>query len=107
MGRYVTPEMGVRLTTLNDYYRLWTGNHLSFNDASLPYGGFFGNAGGGGLDSRCHYSHRRGIDIDVNSEDWSGEYNLRTQIVERGGSKELLLNLVDSWSNKADLIRIL
>jgi len=107
VARYVTNEMAASLVVLNGYYQKWTGNNLSFNDASLPYGGFFDNLNGGGLDSGCHHSHRRGMDIDVNREDAAGENNLRTKMVERGGSRELLLNVVDVWAEKSNLVRLI
>lgn len=106
VARYVTPEMGGRMTTLNDYYRLWTGNHLSFNDASLPYGGFFDNGGKGGMDSRCHFSHRRGIDIDVNRWDWAGDNNIRSTPITFDGDKQLLLNMLDRMAGLLQMERI-
>lgn len=45
-----------------------TGIKLSYNDASLEYGGFFDDGTGGrnDLGDHCHENHRRGIDVDVN-----------------------------------------
>jgi hypothetical protein len=44
---------------------------LSFNDASLEFGGFF-DKGTGNRADRCHVSHRKGIDVDINSIDSKG-----------------------------------
>ena len=52
----------------NDYFSR-TGAKLSFNDASLEYGGFFDYGDNANRTKRCHKSHRRGIDIDINSID--------------------------------------
>ncbi|HET9679604.1 MAG TPA: hypothetical protein VFP95_03465 [Gammaproteobacteria bacterium] len=48
------------------------GNKLSLNDASLPLGGLIDNSYGGGRASKCHVSHRQGIDIDINKVDSGG-----------------------------------
>jgi hypothetical protein len=55
-------------------YKRLTGRQLSLNDASLPYGGLFDNRGGAGRNSRCHASHRVGVDIDINSQDDGGVF---------------------------------
>lgn len=68
-AQYGTEDLYVRLRALNSYYKSLTGDDLSYNDASLPFGGFFDNEAGGGRDAGCHQSHRRGIDVDINSAD--------------------------------------
>ena len=75
-SHYVTPFTYNEIQTLNDTYVATTGeSDLCLNDASLQYGGFFDNGGTGraikGDNSsiqanKCHISHRRGNDIDVN-----------------------------------------
>jgi hypothetical protein len=49
-------------------YKLNTQGILSFNDASLEFGGFF-DKGTLNRDEACHLSHRKGIDVDINSQD--------------------------------------
>ncbi len=107
VGRYVDDDMVSKLIVLNGYYQQWTGNNLSFNDASLPYGGYFDNLNDGGVESGCHYSHRRGIDIDVNSWDWEVEYNLRTSSIKIKGISFPIREKLDGLAEKIDLIRIL
>lgn len=64
---FVTPHMKTLIEKLNATYYNELGHHLSFNDGSLEFGGVFD----AGVDKRtadpCHKSHRKGIDIDVNS----------------------------------------
>lgn len=64
-SHYVTPRMKVLIEWLNGRYYNEYGHHLSFNDGSLEYGGFF-DAGGSDRNQKCHISHRSGKDIDVN-----------------------------------------
>ena len=71
-AQYGTEDLYVRLRALNSYYKSLTGDDLSYNDASLPFGGFFDNEAGGGRDAGWHQSHRRGIDVDINSADKQG-----------------------------------
>ncbi|MBN4080643.1 hypothetical protein JYT31_03160 [Beggiatoa alba] len=68
-SHYVTPEMRTRVLEMSDRFYFDTGIRLSFNDASLEYGGFFDDGTGGRTDvgsNRCHLTHRQGVDIDVN-----------------------------------------
>ena len=71
-AQYGTESLYVRVRALNSYYKSLTGDDLSYNDASLPFGGLFENEGGGARDAPCHQSHRRGIDVDINSVDKQG-----------------------------------
>src|SRR5690606_8750968 len=75
-AHYLTPTMRDGVIELAVMYNANTGSNLSFNDASLPFGGRFDNESGGGRTSECHQSHRQGIDIDVNGPDATGR-NLR------------------------------
>lgn len=77
-ARWVIPGMKSRLVLLDSFYRSKFGSRLSFNDASLKFGGMFDNGDNGGRDSSCHQSHRRGNDIDVNQVD-EGGVNIRTR----------------------------
>lgn len=84
-ARWVVPQMKSRLLLLDALYKNKFGHRLSFNDASVKFGGKFDNNTGteenpkpGGRDSLCHQSHRRGNDIDVNSADENNE-NIRTE----------------------------
>ncbi|HEX6930007.1 MAG TPA: hypothetical protein VF267_12185 [Gammaproteobacteria bacterium] len=56
-----------RASVMAAHFRTLTGIKLSYNDASLPEGGFFDN-GTANRDAKCHSTHRLGIDIDVNGE---------------------------------------
>jgi hypothetical protein len=69
-SHYVTPSMSGRLIELANRYFIGTadasgqnGAMLSFNDASLPLGGFFDDQTGKG---KCHVTHRFGVDVDLN-----------------------------------------
>lgn len=42
------------------------GIRLSLNDASLPFGGLLDN-GTADRSSKCHETHRTGVDIDINT----------------------------------------
>jgi hypothetical protein len=66
------------LAKLDQEYRERFTHRISFNDASLQFGGLLdnktfeddnGTVTGGGRDNLCHDSHHRGVDIDVNRED--------------------------------------
>lgn len=73
-SHYVTSNTYNKIQKLNDLYIAKTGApDLCLNDASLMYGGFFDNGGSGRAVKgesvkpyKCHVSHRRGIDVDVN-----------------------------------------
>jgi len=84
-ARWVIPSMKSRLVLLDAIYKNKFGHRLSFNDASLPFGGVIDNNTGtelnpkpGGRDSECHVSHRQGIDIDLNRKD-EGKINILTE----------------------------
>lgn len=66
---WLTPGSLERLAATTTAYEGVTGRRLSLNDGSLPFGGVIENEGGGGRTSRCHSSHRIGIDIDLNARD--------------------------------------
>ncbi len=68
-ARYVTPTMYEKAVALATAYKVTYGTGLSYNDASLPFGGFFDKPT---RDVKCHFSHRVGIDLDLNSHDLSG-----------------------------------
>ncbi|MCW8918671.1 MAG: hypothetical protein OQL08_07630 [Gammaproteobacteria bacterium] len=71
-SHYVLPYMETLVTTLAKWYTLNTGGlKLSYNDASLEYGGFFDKGNNDNLTQRCHLTHREGLDIDVNSNEES------------------------------------
>lgn len=94
---WMTPELRSRPVVLAGLYTHLTDGTLSFNDASLPNGGFYDNQGGFGRNSGCHKSHRRGIDIDVNTKaDGSGRAMHNITIPFRGREEKLvdLLTLV-------------
>lgn len=68
-SHYVTPIMRTRVLEMYDRFFIETGIRLSFNDASLQFGGIFDSGTGGRTDvrsNRCHLTHRQGVDIDVN-----------------------------------------
>lgn len=79
---YVTSAYRSKLIALSAVYYAKTGMRLSLNDASLPWGGFIANFKGtkkedgesvtydGGRDAPCHKSHRFGIDVDLNKDEW-------------------------------------
>jgi len=73
---WVTPDLRDAIIGINAVYRHYFDENLSFNDGSLEWGGKIDNSyikeDEGGRDTRCHRSHREGIDIDVNRFDTSG-----------------------------------
>lgn len=81
--QYVTVLAEAQFILIDRIYNELTGNHLSFNDASLPFGGRFENQSGNGRDANCHSSHRRGIDIDVNNAVNAQGLNMEREITYR------------------------
>ena len=66
-------DMFFALAKLDQAYRVNFGHRLSFNDASLEFGGILDNKNNNGRDEKCHDSHHRGIDIDINEIDEGGD----------------------------------
>lgn len=85
---WLTDTTAQKVSALARIYRDSYGVQISYNDASLPYGGFFDRES---RTNRCHTSHRRGIDIDVNSGDLAGT-KLRTHREEDGRTRLLHLD---------------
>lgn len=86
-SHYVTPDMRSFAQELAQRFFAATadssgqnGIKLSYNDASLEFGGLFDDGNNSNRDAVCHTSHRAGIDIDVNvgggSCDPQAGYNL-------------------------------
>lgn len=75
-----------RMIAIAETYFYLTGRKLSLNDSSLKYGGVIDNKHGGGRESDCHISHRRGNDIDLNKAD-SGEVDMLEAILEVDGEQ--------------------
>jgi len=70
-SHYLTSNALIGVTSTAKLYKTNTQGMLSFNDASLAFGGFF-DKGTLNRDEACHVSHRKGIDIDINSIDSKG-----------------------------------
>lgn len=101
-ARWMTTEMSAKVAALSSWYRTEFGAPLSLNDASLPFGGFFDNKmnDGGGRTARCHGSHRRGIDIDINGVDRGG-VNVRTALVGKATRLDVITQRADMlWLEK-------
>jgi len=64
-SHYVTSDMILFIHALAHVFKSVEGVKLSFNDASLEFGGFFDD-GVKDRSERCHVTHRHGVDIDVN-----------------------------------------
>ncbi len=96
-ARYATQLMYAKVVGLATIYKATYGAGLSYNDASLAYGGFFDNAN---RDVKCHQSHRRGIDIDINGLDLSkfdlreGTHSYDGEMVTGVRSLEFIANLL-------------
>lgn len=101
-ARWATPNMKSRLLLLNALYNISFGGNLSFNDASLSYGGVIDNKNSEGRDSHCHQSHRRGIDIDVNAVD-SKKVNMKEKYDVVNGLSTLRLDLLTKNAKDAGL----
>lgn len=94
-ARWVVSGLKTRLIIMDALYKNKFGHRLSFNDASVKFGGVFDNGKNGGRDSLCHKSHRRGNDIDVNSADEIKE-NIRTvEYLDNKVSRPRLLFVTD------------
>jgi hypothetical protein len=70
-SHYLTNNALLGVEGMARLYKLNTQGLLSFNDASLEFGGFF-DRGTENRAARCHVSHRKGIDVDINSIDSKG-----------------------------------
>lgn len=91
-SHYLLPEVMKEIESVAVEYNSRIDAKLSFNDASLEYGGFFD---AGSRTSECHVSHRIGNDIDINKIDTNGN-NIRTKtIIGANGAPELLLSILD------------
>lgn len=104
--------MKSRLVVLDAMYKAKFGHRLSFNDASLKFGGVIDNNTGskekpkpGGRDSICHVSHRRGVDIDVNKTD-EGKLNVVEEIIEINGERYLIEDYINDVAVRLGLKRI-
>lgn len=89
-SNYLTPGTLVNVESIANDYNIRFGRRLSFNDASLEFGGFFDN---GSRTNRCHKSHRVGIDIDLNSVDQDGK-NVRTDEIGVNGRSQPTLSFI-------------
>lgn len=83
---WVTPETRAAIIELNAAYSEQFDAGLSFNDASLQFGGKIEDLREGGRDASCHQLHRTGIHIDVNSVDLAST-NLWNTEDENGRSR--------------------
>lgn len=82
-SHYVTLNTYKQIQRLNDLWLAEVGEaDLCLNDASLEHGGFFD--GGSNFTNKCHSSHRRGIDVDVNKVTSGCPENLNTQVSYKG-----------------------
>jgi len=101
--------MFLALARLDQAYREKFGHRISFNDASLQFGGLLDNktfdGGAGGRDSLCHVSHHRGVDIDLNSVDEGGD-NIRNATYLRNGKSVTIIKYVDSSATGNGLERV-
>ncbi|MBI3807423.1 MAG: hypothetical protein HY281_07905 [Nitrospirae bacterium] len=68
LGTSATPETLNLAREFAWMYKLVTGNGISYNDFSLPYGGKFDLANGY-AEGDDHQGHRRGTQFDINSQD--------------------------------------
>lgn len=66
-SHYLDTTSLYRASVMAAHFHTLTGLKLSYNDASLPEGGFFDN-GAANRDAKCHFTHRLGIDVDVNGQ---------------------------------------
>lgn len=108
-ARWAVPEMKSRLVVLDALYKNKFGSRLSFNDASLQFGGEFDNKTGktssGGRDSRCHQSHRRGNDIDLNQVD-EGKKNILIETYLSNGVSQIRLQYIKGIAKELDLEQV-
>lgn len=114
-ARWVVLGMRERLAILDSAYEGKFGHRLSFNDASLPFGGVMDNSTAedkntgipktGGRDNLCHKAHRRGNDIDINQNDENNE-NIRTESYLENGIPYKRLRFITKLAEKLDLEKI-
>ena len=68
-SHYLNETVLLSAEDMANEYLTRTNGTLSFNDASLEYGGFFDDGDSNHRSGACHVSHRQGIDLDVNHID--------------------------------------
>lgn len=90
LSNYLIPAALVNVENVANQYNAMFSRQLSFNDASLAYGGLFDNGTRAG---KCHVSHRQGIDIDLNSTDADGK-NVRGEVQGVNGKSQALLSII-------------
>lgn len=73
LGESGTPEALDNARELAWIYKLVTGNGISYNDFSLPFGGKFDLANTYDDQDPHHKGHRRGTQFDINSQDLGGQ----------------------------------
>lgn len=96
-SHYLKERVVLGVEAVANEYLSRTDAMLSFNDGSLEYGGFF-DKGSNLRSERCHISHRKGIDIDLNKID-TGNNNIRDKkeiVIGENGAPEPLLSLVNN-----------
>lgn len=119
---YVTPAFGSVLISASAVYYAKTGMRISLNDASLPWGGVIANFVGskkqggtlvsysGGRDAPCHKSHRFGIDIDVNKNEWLSANqpgrDINVETVVEGQRTETALEYLTSLMRRYGACRV-
>ena len=97
--------MRERLAILTSAYEAKFGNRLSFNDASINFGGVFDNKNNTGRDNLCHQSHRQGNDIDLNQWDEKGE-SLYMKDYSLNGVFKSRLRFVTRFAKKLGLVKV-
>ena len=94
-SHYVTPQLYEMAQRMQDIYDVVVGGTLCFNDATLRYGGLF-DAGTADRKAQCHESHRRGIDIDVNTHANFGCPDDLNAKAPRNGVQQFKKRILDS-----------
>jgi hypothetical protein len=108
-SHYVTNNTLKNIEQLNDLYIARTGApDLCLNDASLKYGGYFDNGsdvrafkGANNELAKCHFSHRRGIDIDINVRQCIDNLNERVMVNGESIKKREVLDEIAEKTLKA------
>lgn len=82
LSHFVTPGMKSFAGELASQFMELEDIKLSYNDASLEFGGFF-DKGAADRNAKCHTTHRHGVDLDVNAS------SLDYPVCDEGGARTI------------------
>lgn len=107
-SHYLTSNTLLSVESMAAEYLVAANATLSFNDASLGYGGFFDAGDNSNRTLRCHVSHRKGVDLDVNRIDSQGRnlWDTNNTVPGANGAPEPILSVLDNLATAEGGYRI-